>query len=270
MQQLRRGHFFGQHKKKLEFSGVTITDTEYTHDYVPWHYHENAYFTYILHGCITETSKQKTVHCPPGTLLFHYWEEPHSNTKLPGYAQGFHIEVEKSWFDRHDVNPQGLHGHYSLENSSITDRFSEFYKDTVLPGDPFSIVADGFLLQLFGQLTRLPNCRETRQPPWVNHVRNMLTECSDNMNLVDIAKAVNIHPAHLSREFPRYFHSTFAKTLRRLRVEKALSLLPDRDLPLSDIAYRCGFSDQSHLNRCFKEALRTSPLTYRRSFTAGC
>ena len=43
------------------------------------------------------------------------------------------------------------------------------------------------------------------------------------------------------------------------RIEKAKVLLADQSLPLSEVAFRCGFSSQSYFNYAFKRQCATSP-----------
>ena len=48
MKHLQTGQFHGQTNRTIALEGITLTDTEYTLDKVDWHYHENAYFTYLM------------------------------------------------------------------------------------------------------------------------------------------------------------------------------------------------------------------------------
>jgi AraC family transcriptional regulator len=48
MHQLQTGQFFGQTNQKLHFDGLVFTDTEYTHDKVDWHYHQNLYLAFYI------------------------------------------------------------------------------------------------------------------------------------------------------------------------------------------------------------------------------
>jgi len=73
---------------------------------------------------------------------------------------------------------------------------------------------------------------------------------------------VNIHPIHLSRDFPKYFHCTLGEYLRKLKVENSLKILNNFEF-LSEVALECGFSDQSHFIRCFKENMGITPLQYK-------
>ena len=93
MNSLRNGEYFGETNQIINFEGLTITDTEYTHPYVDWHYHENAYFTFLLQGNMTEGNKRETYGCSAGTLLYHHWEDPHYNIKPDVFTRGFHIEI---------------------------------------------------------------------------------------------------------------------------------------------------------------------------------
>jgi AraC family transcriptional regulator len=49
-----------------------------------------------------------------------------------------------------------------------------------------------------------------------------------------------------------------------MRIEKSLSLLPDKNLSLTEIAFDCGFADQSHFLRCFKQITGNTPSAYRK------
>ena len=84
---LTTGQFYGHTNELLQLEGLTLTDTEYTHDYVDWHYHENAYFTFILDGLVLEGNKKETYHCSTGSLLFHNWQESHYISKPPGFTR---------------------------------------------------------------------------------------------------------------------------------------------------------------------------------------
>ncbi len=72
----------------------------------------------------------------------------------------------------------------------------------------------------------------------------------------------------------RYLHylfakrgTTFGRELMRLRLERARDLLSDprcTDLPVGEIAARCGFAEASHFARCFRGAMGVAPTDYRR------
>jgi AraC family transcriptional regulator len=85
----------------------------------------------------------------------------------------------------------------------------------------------------------------------------------DPWTLTALAREVGVHPAHLSRGFPRYFSCTLGQYVRQLRVQRALTLFFDPHLSLLDIALACGFFDQSHFIRCFKAVMDERPARTR-------
>src|SRR3954469_11030740 len=119
MKESRKGEFYGQTNTTINLDGITLTDTVYTHDKVDWHYHENAYFTFILQGNVIEGNKNEIYNCSAGSLLFHNWQEPHYNIKPEGFTRGFHIELEKSWFTDLDFSTTGLQGSINIADPDV-------------------------------------------------------------------------------------------------------------------------------------------------------
>jgi len=68
---------------------------------------------------------------------------------------------------------------------------------------------------------------------------------------------------HFARQFKQTVGVTPHHYLTQKRLELAQALLTKTELPLSEIAYTAGFSDQSHLARHFRHALGTTPRALR-------
>ena len=81
------------------------------------------------------------------------------------------------------------------------------------------------------------------------------------MSLDKIAKSAAFSKYH----FHRIFHSIIGEPLNqyilRLRVEKAAHLLTETQLSITEIAYKCGFSNSSAFSRAFKTNLALLLLT---------
>ncbi len=75
---------------------------------------------------------------------------------------------------------------------------------------------------------------------------------------------------HLSQS---YFHRAFKLTFGvgphsyvvRRRIEMAQGFMLTTRAPLTEIALRCGLSDQSHFSRSFRRIVGVSPLAWRRT-----
>lgn len=263
MEHLQKGIFYGQTNETTMLHGVTLTDTVYTHSKVDWHYHEHAYFTFILEGNVIEGNKKEIYNCTPGTLLFHNWQEPHYNIKPDGFTRGFHLEIEKHWFDNLMMSGSNLEGSINISNPEIKLLMYKIFRASKTEGDSVDFSVQTLLLEILVKLDRHTNTLLYKKPKWVQVINEILNDQAGQVITLDyLSKIAGIHPVHLSRDFSKYFHCTLSEYLRKLKVEKALSMIGLQKKSLTEIAFECGFSDQSHFIRCFKEVNGLSPSAH--------
>lgn len=263
MKTLSNGEFFGQTNETLSFDGLIITDTEYTHSFVDWHYHENPYFTFLLQGNMTEGNKKETYDCSAGTLLYHHWEDAHYNIKPDIFTRGFHIEVRENWFEKFQLSKNKAEGSFNIKNPASKLLIHQIFKETKINDASFELSINQLLLKIFNQLSSQKE-NLVKKPIWVKQIDEILHENStEKLSLEELSQTLDIHPIHLSRDFHKYFHCNLGEYLRKLKVEKSLKLLNEYE-SLSEVALECGFSDQSHFIRCFKENIGITPLKYRK------
>jgi AraC-like DNA-binding protein len=79
-----------------------------------------------------------------------------------------------------------------------------------------------------------------------------------------VAEACELSVSHFARAFKQTFRTPPYRWLIERRVEMARDLMTNSRLPLADIAARCGFADQSALNRSFKRIHGVTPGIWRR------
>lgn len=80
----------------------------------------------------------------------------------------------------------------------------------------------------------------------------------------DLSALVSRTESHFSRAFKRSFGVSPHAYLVRRRIELAAQLMIESTTPLSQIALKCGFSDQAHLCRQFKKHMGAAPTAWRR------
>jgi len=104
-----------------------------------------------------------------------------------------------------------------------------------------------------------------KSPRWLQSVRDRLQEEYINVpSLRQIAVEVGVHPTYLATSFQQHFGVSIGEFVRLRRIEQAQEMLADSTSPLSEVALRLGFSDQSHFCRTFKKQTGLTPLEYRR------
>lgn len=83
------------------------------------------------------------------------------------------------------------------------------------------------------------------------------------LTLERIAQTMYVSRFHFARMFRLVTGESPMQYLRRLRVERAKSMMVRGDLTLSEIAAEVGFCDQSHFTRIFRQATGTTPRRFQ-------
>jgi AraC family transcriptional regulator len=264
MNNLKTGQFYGSTNETFHLKGITLTDTEYTHEKVDWHFHENTYFTFIIEGKLFEGNKKDWYSCSPGSLLFHNRQDAHYNIKPEGFTRGFHIEIAPEWYHAYDVNSDITTGSINILDPHIKMLMYNIFKESKLSDNPDQAAIDQLLIKLFGTISVYRESSDKKSPPWVNKIRDFLNDTKEDYSLTELATMLNIHPVHLSRNFSLYFKCNLGEYLRTIKVQKAIALLSETDLSLTEIALQCNFADQSHFIRSFKAQQQITPSEYRK------
>lgn len=94
----------------------------------------------------------------------------------------------------------------------------------------------------------------------MNYVRSHLSKQLDGES---VAEALGVSRKTLCTRFKNETGETFAAYVRRVRLERARRLLDTTDYDIAQIAYRTGFSSQSHLQTAFKGFTGLTPREWR-------
>jgi YesN/AraC family two-component response regulator len=83
------------------------------------------------------------------------------------------------------------------------------------------------------------------------------------ITLNDISNHVNFSVSYISRIFKDEMGSNMMQYINKVRVDNAKLLLLNNDIPLIEVAYLCGFEDQTYFNKVFKKVTGISPGKFR-------
>ncbi len=84
----------------------------------------------------------------------------------------------------------------------------------------------------------------------------------------DLAREAALSPSHFAQLFKRTIGLTPMQFVMTYRVEQARKKLAEPGVPLIDIAMACGFADQAHFSRVFKQIAGESPSKFRARLNA--
>lgn len=118
-----------------------------------------------------------------------------------------------------------------------------------------SNAANGELIRYFQSLGASPSA---------NLQQIMEDNCLFNLQLEDYARLCCRSLSSFKRDFQAAYHVTPHRWLMQKRLLHARQLLRSTDKAVSDIAFECGFENNSHFSRIFKEKYTISPLQFRK------
>jgi len=117
---------------------------------------------------------------------------------------------------------------------------------------PHRILSDG---EFFGRKNKTNRIRRI-----INYINQHYME---NISLKALAESEGITSTHLSHFFREAFHMSFQEYLAAMRFERAVVLIGDPALNISDICIRTGFSESRYLNAMFQKEFGCSATEYR-------
>lgn len=243
----------------IVFSAVSSFSPEIGHD-AP-HVHENPIISFILEGESYERINRATNQRRAGDIRFYGAGDLHQVkiNKFP--SRNINFELENEFLRRNDFSEGKINA--SIETNQFAKHlflriYREFLKNDNLTDASIQIL----LFDLIGAKNQNEN---RKKPQWVEKIYDLLNDrWNENLSLREMALAVNVHPVTISKYFTLYFACTLGEYLRRLRIEKSVSMIKNSALSLTEIASNCGFSDQSHFTRNFKNFTGFLPKDFKK------
>lgn len=257
MRHLKTGKYLGQVQRTWNAGGILISEAAYpTRVFEGWHYHENHHISFIVQGGNREQRKGREAEVLPGEIISYRSGELHRNSNTHVQSRNINLEIENSFFAQYGLEEDAF-DNVHLNQGDAKFAVLKIYREC-LSGNSTAI--HSLLLGLLDAKEPAPG----NTPPWVITLREVLHgRWNENMTLRELALLLQVHPVTISKFFPRYFHCTLGEYTRKIRVEKAIGLVAS-GLPLTAIAHECGFYDQSHFIRAFKEMTGFLPGGYKK------
>lgn len=84
----------------------------------------------------------------------------------------------------------------------------------------------------------------------------------DKVTLQDVSYKLSYSISFLNKCFKKEMGTTFIEYLNRLRIQKAMDMLKEGNIPQQDICWRCGIGDYKYFNIVFKKYIGCTPKEY--------
>lgn len=229
----------------------------------PRHCHPDAGLSLVIAGSVEETAAATVHRAQAGSLVFKPADCWHANVFGPRRAQLV------------QVMPEG--GRELIELGDLPYRWLDAPRlaRTILrlwrnPIDTSESAEFAFWETIEHLRPSLKNHAGASGGDWWNEALDLLNaEASQPVSVAAIARRVGVHPVHLARVCRHKLGCTVREYLRQRRTLAAWCACEEHSQPLSAIAARSGFADQSHMTRAFTRELGISPARLRRLLHAA-
>jgi len=255
---------YGEVISKNEFDNFQIiNNTFYNFQSTVKHSHSKHDICFVVNGEFIANSEGKKEMCSKGDLFIQPAYTEHYSTFASDVASCINISFDDEYFEK--SNFENLFNSFGkIQSAQSSGIFNKIINEIVSQDDFTPIMIEGLILQLISDVARANNKMQSHSPKWLQIILEYLNyEYSSKYKLDDLARIANIHPAYLVNAFKRNMNQTIGEYLRDIRVKNACAKL-NSNLSIAQIAFDCGFSDQSHLNRTFKKVTGTTPLAYKK------
>lgn len=258
---LGQGKSTGEIKGSFDCGGVTITSAEYTVEEcdVGMHYHENPHISFLYQGADVERRSTGSYERTTGNIYFYYAGEEHSSVFRTMLSKNINIDFGRTFLSKY------CFAETYIDRAVTRNLDAKFLilkmRQEMLRSDNSNLAIETLLLELIGGAGASSN-RAT--PTWALRLADLLNDrWNEQLSLDELSLAVGAHPVTISKHFRKYFSCTLGEYLRKLKVDRSLSLIKNSAMSLTEIAFHCGFADQSHFTRTFQRVTGFLPKEFR-------
>ena len=250
--------------KPVNGSKVALTTYEHNAGFEDWHAHENASISLLLSGTYEEDLSGKQFKRIPGDLKFIAAGEVHRCNKYAPGTRKINLDLHTNLLEQSTALADQLS---SRAPQTLPAKFTllKLYHELDDMGSHSATSAELLLYELFNPIHPAGIKKHNTIPLWAFRLKELLNDEWDKpFQLDDLSTRLGVHPVTISRYFPLYFSSTLGNYIKQIKVDKALALIKGTPLPLTEIAYTCGFADQAHFTRIFKAVTGYLPKEFRK------
>ena len=244
-------------------------------NFIP-HYHDELELIYVERGSIRAFSASKGMTLCEGDICFFMPCEIHSfQTVMPNnayviklnpYSYVENIDFEQIRLNCNCLSPGDAEYHYF---KALIDELREEYTEQSL-GYEFAIrhCKNQIILALLRKLPHetVDHKRDGRLLDDVNHY--LEDHYDQRIDLEELARVCHFSKFYFAHRLKEMSGMSFVEYLTVFRLDKAIPLLTEDRISITEIAHRCGFSNLRTFNRVFRMSYSMTPTEYRKKIRA--
>lgn len=257
---LKKNTFLGNTKEKFQIESCSISVVNYNKPVSEdWHYHEDTHLSLILQGGNLESRKKYDSQVFSGKIMIYNQGEIHRNRHTLFPSKNLNLEIKNDFFKKSNLSFNNLN---LIENINL-----EAYLDLIKIYNELHIndvyTSDSIELSIKSLFTTKKE--SLKKPKWVIQLKEIVEDrWNEFISLNELAIELNVHPVTISKYFKKFYNCSLGDYMRKVKLKRALHFLFHTKMSITEIAFKCGFSDHSHMIRVFKLYLKINPKNIRK------
>lgn len=182
-------------------------------------------------------------------------------------------DLDTIWFHFDGANSKALHQELSIlyhsiivtkNSSEIVNRIHRIY-DIYKSGKKTSeAIQSALIARILGEFFQIPSKEATDKDSLIHRVTNHIEEnYEQDLTIQDLSQIAGLSEYYFSRLFKKQTGYTLHEYIIKTRVINAKILLKSTNLSLREIAYQCGFTNESSFSNTFKKNTDMTPAVFR-------
>ena len=252
-------------------------DAKHPAYHAPLHWHRQSEIVRVLSGKLKMYLDGKKIIVSPGEILFINQEIIHGFFPMDCVYEIVNFDADEilmrtslcksalQIFTNSNVRVLPFH---PAENPAIHHLAEQLFTFASSDLEEHNLLILGALFQLLGTIYAKHHYTENAKSSSSAKLFKPLLEYIEKsymntITLADMAQVSGMSISHFSLLFHEFFRQTPIDYLNSYRVERASLFLINTDIPVTEVAYRCGFNDSAYFVKVFKKYKGITPKKYR-------
>lgn len=233
-----------------------------TEQRLPSHQHDKAQLLLVYGGIAYLQTQERDLYIPSNHYIWIPGNYPHNlmfNTQ-DLYIINIYFPQEKAggFYDELGIYPVSK---LLSEMLSFSEKWQGDYAEGSWEFEFLSTLKNVLSKENLKKFSiQLPTTDDQRLNAITNSIRTRLNE---SLSLEDTAKRAGMSVRSLTRLFQAKLHITYIQYLKMLRIIKAMELINDTDLNMTEIAYEVGYSNIAAFSNNFHQLTNMRPTEFK-------
>lgn len=256
---------------------------------IPMHYHDCVEILLVSEGnALCQVNENTRLKFRKGDLFAISGDLAHTIYDIKGFSayrllfdisllDGLCDEIKNSSGYTSMISMSGVSGGRYRHSAALSvndfyfDRIASMFEELICEYEHGEYMHENYMIQCLHVLvTLIMKCyddrvRHKKITPADLAIGIMQTRLHEKLVIADIAKHFGITPRYFRTLFEERWGVPPAQFLTDLRLRKAKTLLLLTDMSVTEIAFACGFCDNSHFSNVFTKNEGVSPREYRKT-----